>query len=94
MLALRRRIWYTEQNTKRKIERMNQFKRIISILALICMAVFIVAVILLFAMGKLAEYPVWIYGPMGAFLVFGLLALAIHKIQQLAEEKRREQEKE
>jgi len=73
---------------------MNQFKRILSILALMCMAVFIVAVIVLFAMGKLAEHPVWVYGPMGAFLVLGLLTLAIHKLQQYAEEKRLEQEKE
>ena len=73
---------------------MNQFKRILSILALACMAVFVIAVVVLFAMGKLAEHPVWIYGPMGAFLVLGLLALAIHKIQEYAIEKRREQEKE
>ena len=73
---------------------MNQFKRILSILALACMAVFIVAVLVLLLMGKLAQHPVWVYGPMGAFLVLGLLALAIHKIQQYAEEKRKENSKE
>ena len=72
---------------------MNQVKRILSVLALACMAVFILAVLVLLVLGKLGQYPVWIYGPLAAFLMFGLTALAINKLQQLAAEKRKEQDK-
>ena len=71
---------------------MNQVKKILAYLALASMAVFILAVLVMLLTGQLGQYPAWIYGPLAAFLMFGLTALLIRKLQQFAEEKRREQE--
>ena len=68
----------------------DKIKRILAILALVCAAVFTVAVIVLMFMGQLSEHPGWIYGPMSCFLALGLTALLINWLQKKAAEHRQE----
>lgn len=71
---------------------MNRFKKILAILALASIAVFVIAVLALLVVGKLAEYPGWIYGPMSVFLLCGLTAICINYLQKRAEKQRRQEE--
>lgn len=68
---------------------MNLIKKALAWIGLAAMAVFIVATIVLFASGKLAENLVWIYTSLSVFLVAGLGALLIRYLQNRAEEERK-----
>lgn len=61
---------------------MDMIKRVLALLALASMGVFIIAVLILFATHQLAAHMGWVYGPMAAFLAFGLLSLAIRFLQR------------
>lgn len=73
---------------------MDMLKRILAILALISMAVFVVAVLVLLFTGQLAAQPGWIYAPLTCFLMFGLTSLLINWLMKRAEEARKKQEAE
>ena len=74
-------------------------KKVLAILALLCVAVFVITVILFTASGRLAENLMWVIGSLSAFLALGLTTLAIRwlqdrKARELEEERKRaEQEK-
>lgn len=71
----------------------DKIKRILAIAALICAAVFVVAVIALTITGQLEAQRGWVYGPITAFLMLGLTALLINWLQKKAAEHKEEQEK-
>lgn len=71
----------------------DKIKRILAILALVCAAVFTIAVMVLMIMGQLSQHPGWIYGPMTCFLALGLTALLINWLQKKAAEHKAQQEK-
>ena len=70
----------------------DKIKRVLAILALLCAAVFTIAVVVLMVMGQLSEHPIWIYGPMSCFLALGLTALLINWLQKKAAEHKAQQE--
>lgn len=71
----------------------DKIKRILAILALLCAAVFVVAVIVLTITGQLYAQSGWIYGPMSCFLALGLTALLINWLQKKAAERKQESQK-
>ena len=71
----------------------DKIKRILAIAALLCAAVFIVAVIVLAITGQLFTQSGWVYGPMTVFLMLGLTALFINWLQKKAAERKQESEK-
>ena len=71
----------------------DKIKRILAIAALLCAAVFIVAILVLMVMGQLSQHPGWIYGPMSCFLALGLTTLLINWLQKKAAEQKAQQEK-
>lgn len=71
---------------------LNHIKRIMSVLALVCMAVFVVAVPVLLVMGKLVEWSAWVIGPFCAFLILGMATLGLNWLMKKLAEKRGEQE--
>jgi len=72
----------------------DKIKRVLAIAALLCAAVFIVAVIVLAITGQLFTQSGWIYGPMTVFLMLGLTALFINWLQKKsAEREQQEQDK-
>lgn len=70
----------------------DKIKRILAILALICAAVFVAAVIILTITGQLAAQRGWVYGPLTAFLMLGLTSLLINWLQKKAAERKQESE--
>lgn len=72
---------------------MTTFKKILSVLALIAMAGFIVSVLVLIVTGYNEMTGRVIYGFISAFLIMGLSALIINYFQKRAEEKRLAEEK-
>ena len=72
---------------------MNIIKKALAWVGLAAMAVFIIATVVLFVSGKLAENLVWIYAPLSVFLIAGLGALLIRYLQERAERARQEQQK-
>lgn len=71
---------------------MNQVKRVLAIIALACVAVTLVAFVVVLVQGKLQEHFAWVMVPGCAFLTVGLVALAINWLQKLKAEAKRERE--
>ena len=71
----------------------DKIKRILAIAALLCAAVFILAVIILTVTGQLAAQRIWVYGPLTVFLMLGLTALLINWLQKKAAEQKEESDK-
>lgn len=70
----------------------DKIKRILAILALLCAAVFVTAIIVLTITGQLEAQRGWVYGPMTVFLMLGLTALLINWLQKKAAEAKKESE--
>ena len=70
---------------------MDRVKRVLAILALVCMVAFVMCCMVLLGAGKLQEQMVWVYGTMTAFLLFGLPAILIDWLQKRAAQKRAEE---
>lgn len=63
---------------------MDKFKRILAIGALLAMAVFLMATVVLMITGQLGQKPGWVYGPLTGFLAMGLTSLLINYLQKRA----------
>lgn len=70
---------------------MDRVKRVLAILALLCMLAFVMSCMVLMGAGKLQEQMGWVYGTMSAFLMFGLPALLIDWLQKRAAKKKAEE---
>ena len=68
----------------------NTIKRILAVLALLSVAVFVAAVVVLLIAGTLQEQMVWVYAPMACFLMLGLTSLLINWLQKKIAEARQE----
>lgn len=65
-------------------------KKVLAVLALLCMAAFILSILVLIVTGQMQEKMSLVMIPLSLFLMFGLLALAINWLMKLREEKLRE----
>jgi len=73
---------------------MDRVKRVLALLSLASMGVFVIACVVLMILGQLQQQNMWIYGPMAAFLLFGLPSLLIDWLQKrAAKQKQQEEEK-